>query len=143
MFDKSFSLFALILVLGLVLTGGARAELVGWWAFDEGSGTDILDSSGFGNHGTIHARHVARAAPADMPWHLTPVDDFVDCGKGARLDVRGPVTITAWICPAGHQPAREPGVLGKQFSSYLLTYYWDRRCYWYVNSGANHADAAT
>lgn len=27
--------------------------LVGWWKFDEGSGTSISDSSGFGNSGTI------------------------------------------------------------------------------------------
>ncbi|KPK37787.1 MAG: hypothetical protein AMJ65_13795, partial [Phycisphaerae bacterium SG8_4] len=37
----------------LVLTGAARAELIGWWKFDEASGTTAYDSSGNGNHGTL------------------------------------------------------------------------------------------
>ena len=28
--------------------------LVGWWRFDEGTGTTATDSSTNGNHGTIH-----------------------------------------------------------------------------------------
>ena len=129
----------------VVVTAASGSErekgLVAHYGFDEGTGTVLKDASGNGSHGAIHG----------ATWHEVPgghalafdgVDDFVDCGKAAALDVRGPITLTAWICPAGHQPAREPGVLGKQFSSFLLTYYWDRRCYWYINSGANHAEAA-
>ena len=33
--------------------GSASANLVGWWKFDEGSGTTALDSSGQGNNGTL------------------------------------------------------------------------------------------
>jgi len=45
-----------VLVLGLVLTRVADAadpSLVGYWTFDEGSGTIAYDSSGNGNNGTI------------------------------------------------------------------------------------------
>jgi hypothetical protein len=45
-----------VLMLGLVLTGTADAadpNLVGYWTFDEGSGTIVHDSSGQGNDGTI------------------------------------------------------------------------------------------
>jgi hypothetical protein len=41
------------LVLGLVLTSTAQADLVGWWRLDEGSGTTASDSSGNGNDGTF------------------------------------------------------------------------------------------
>jgi hypothetical protein len=37
------TLFAL--VLSLILTSAARADLIGWWRFDD----DFLDSSGLGN----------------------------------------------------------------------------------------------
>jgi hypothetical protein len=41
------------LVAGLILTGATRAELVGQWKFDEGSGTTAYDSSGNGHDGTL------------------------------------------------------------------------------------------
>ncbi|MFC1604783.1 LamG-like jellyroll fold domain-containing protein, partial [Planctomycetota bacterium] len=41
------------LVLVVVLTGAARADLVGWWKFNEDSGTVAVDSSGNGNDGVL------------------------------------------------------------------------------------------
>ena len=38
-----------ILSLSLVLKSTSRADLIGWWRFDEGSGTTASDSSGKGN----------------------------------------------------------------------------------------------
>jgi len=42
-----------VLVLSLVLSNAANAELVGWWKFDETSGGTAPDSSGNGNDGTL------------------------------------------------------------------------------------------
>ena len=56
MSKKLFLLSSFVLVLGLVLSSGAGAadpSLVGWWRFDEGSGTTTRDSSGNGNDGTL------------------------------------------------------------------------------------------
>ncbi|MFC1603705.1 LamG-like jellyroll fold domain-containing protein [Planctomycetota bacterium] len=48
-------LFCSLLVLGIVLTNGAHADiddgLIGWWMFDEGTGTIVADSSGAGHDG--------------------------------------------------------------------------------------------
>jgi hypothetical protein len=48
-------LFCSLLVLGIVLTSGAHADisegLIGWWMFDEGTGTTVADSSGNGHDG--------------------------------------------------------------------------------------------
>ena len=48
-------LFCSLLVLGIVLTSGAYADiddgLVGWWMLDEGTGTAVADSSGTGHDG--------------------------------------------------------------------------------------------
>ena len=43
-----------VLVLSLVLTSVVKADLIGWWTFDEGSGTTATDSSDFGNDGTVN-----------------------------------------------------------------------------------------
>jgi concanavalin A-like lectin/glucanase superfamily protein len=42
-----------VLVLGLSLAGAAEGDLIGWWTFDEGSGTVALDSSGGGADMTL------------------------------------------------------------------------------------------
>ncbi|MCP4262977.1 MAG: LamG domain-containing protein [Planctomycetes bacterium] len=43
-----------VLVLSLVLTSVVKADLIGWWKFEEGSGTLAADSSDFGNDGTVN-----------------------------------------------------------------------------------------
>ncbi len=53
MCGRSIHLLSLAIVLGLVLTGAARADLVGWWRFEEGSGDTASDSSGNDHHGTL------------------------------------------------------------------------------------------
>ncbi len=47
------TLIPLVVVLGLILASVSDAALVGWWKFDDGSGTIAKDSSGNGYHGTI------------------------------------------------------------------------------------------
>ena len=44
MHTKLIYLICLILMLGIALTSTASAELVGWWKFDEGSGTIANDT---------------------------------------------------------------------------------------------------
>ncbi len=53
MYKKLTYSFSFVLLLALVLTSAAEAELVGWWKLDEGSGTAAADSSGYGNDGTL------------------------------------------------------------------------------------------
>jgi len=42
-----------VLALSVALTGTTKAELVGWWRFDEGSGTVAADTSGRDMHGVL------------------------------------------------------------------------------------------
>ena len=53
MSKKLIYLVSFVLVLSLTLISTANAELVGWWKFDEGSGTTAYDFSGNGNDGTL------------------------------------------------------------------------------------------
>ena len=43
-----------VLVLSLVLTSVVKADLIGWWRFEEGSGTIATDSSDYGNDGILN-----------------------------------------------------------------------------------------
>ncbi len=53
MCKKLIYLACFCLVVALVLTSTAQADLVGWWRLDDGSGTTASDSSGVGNDGTL------------------------------------------------------------------------------------------
>jgi len=46
-------LVSLILLLGVLATGTANAEPIGWYRLDDGSGTTATDSSSYGNDGTL------------------------------------------------------------------------------------------
>ncbi len=100
MSKKLIYLNSFVLVLGLVLTGMAKAadpDLVGSWRFDEGSGTTAFDSSGNGNDGTVvgDALWVAGKFGGALEFNgsnTSVVAPFIP------LDSRS-FTITMWVNP--------------------------------------------
>ena len=120
--------------------------LVAHYTFDEDagyfaehhSGHAARDMSGKNNKGLIYgARYVANGKGSCLV--LDGVDDYVDCGNGPSLNLTKEVTLEAWVQPDGF-PAegKEPGILGKALSSFILTYYGEGGCYFYVNEGKNN-----
>ncbi|MFZ2147562.1 MAG: LamG domain-containing protein, partial [Sedimentisphaerales bacterium] len=81
---KSILLIPFTLVLSLVLVSGADAadiNLIGWWAFDETSGTTAYDSSGHGNHGTLQGDPQWVAGWTGGALELDGDGDYVDVGS--------------------------------------------------------------
>ena len=95
---------AVWVLLVLVLAGlpaGVQAEgaddgLVAEWHFDEGSGSVLVDSSGNGNDGVIHGATRVEGKYGKA-LSFDGVDDYVDCGNGASLDITDAITIEAWV----------------------------------------------
>lgn len=112
--------------------------LVGHWDCNAGAGAVLRDSSGHGNHGSLHGSKWV-ASGTGYALQFDGVNDWVDCGNGKSLDVRGPMTLSAWIRPLTAS-AQEPGIVGKYFDSYALTLYRGG-CWWYISGGGNHAAA--
>ncbi|MEJ2705031.1 MAG: hypothetical protein P8Z79_21545, partial [Sedimentisphaerales bacterium] len=97
--------------LSFVSTGGARAELVGWWKLDEGSGTIAHDSSGYGNDGTLIAGNAGlpewktggddvRIGTGALEFHAGSAEnegDLVDCGTSALFDITENITFACWV----------------------------------------------
>ena len=131
----------LILVAAFCVAASAADEkaLVAHWDFDEGKGDVLHDRSGNKNDGKIHGAKWIRCGDGHA-LRFDGTDDYVTCGAGPSLDMRGAMTLEAWVYPEG-RPKGEPGILGKQFSSFLITYYRKGNCYWYVNDGANYCRA--
>jgi len=95
MFRKAIFLVSVVLVLSLVLTGGAWANLVGWWRLDDGSGTTAVDSSDSGNDGTL---------VGDPQWVDGKVAGSLEMDGGDYVDVPGvseinpeSITLMSWV----------------------------------------------
>lgn len=120
-----------------LLAAAGDDGLVAHFSFDEGPGPLARDASGRGNDGRIHgARFVKRGRGFSLQFD--GVDDFVDCGAAPSLDLRGAASLEAWVYPERHVQ-EEVGILGKHFDSFLLSYYTDGQCWWYISSGGNNA----
>ncbi len=78
--------------------------LVGYWLFNEGMGNKVNDLSMNGNVGTL----MGMAFPSTPASGWNPgkkgvglnfdgVNDYVDCGNNASLNITTTITISAWI----------------------------------------------
>ncbi len=135
--DVKNAWIVLFLLCSGVAADGERG-LVGHWDFNEGKGQVLRDVSGNDSHGTVHgARWVDDGAGHAL--RFDGVDDYVDCGNDSTLDIRGPVTLSAWVRPVS-AGANEAGIAGKPFDSYGLTLYRGG-CWWYISGGGNNVRA--
>jgi len=134
-----WALIAATLTAATLPSAADEADLVARYAFDEGQGEVVRDVSGHGADGTVHGARFLRTRTGHCV-EFDGVASYIDCGAPEALDLREQVTVEAWVMPSG-VPGREPGIAGKQFSSYLLTYYTDGNCWWYINEGGNNVHA--
>jgi hypothetical protein len=106
MCKKLFYLVSFLLVISIALTDTVKAELVGWWMFDERSGTTAFDSSGNENHGLLRGSPRWVAGKIGGALEFDGRGDYVDTGNAADLPVW---TICAWVispdAPSGAMPS--------------------------------------
>ena len=102
MCKKRNDFISFILVLDLVLTSVAEAvdpSLVGWWKFDEGSGSTAADSSGNGNHGFITGA-VWTKGKTGQALDFDGANDYVRIVVNPALNNLNAITMAAWIYPS-------------------------------------------
>ncbi|MHC4536525.1 MAG: PA14 domain-containing protein, partial [Planctomycetota bacterium] len=114
MFRKMKLLVAMLLVLGFC-SNAALADLIGYWPFDEGKGTETIDATGNGNDGTFNG---------DVEWVIGYEGDGVHFDSAGERIVVGPIdptagtdamTLAAWINWEGLGHTREQqGIIGKR-----------------------------
>jgi len=102
---KLICLFYAVLVMGLILISPAKADLVGWWRFDDGSGTTAVDSSGNGNDGTLENAAGMEWAEGIRGGALSfDGTGFVNVPAEAWSSVTTQFTIAFWIFGSDSQP---------------------------------------
>jgi len=102
MCKKLIYLVSFVLVLSVVLTSAAKAELVGWWRLDEGSGTIVTDLSEYGNDGTLQGDPQWVNGKFGKALQFNGVDEFVEIPHADILTVDNEVTVMAWINAERH-----------------------------------------
>ena len=100
MSKKLIFLTSYVLLLGLVtsVAEGADPNLVGWWKFDEGSGTTANDSSGNENHGAFKGDPQWVNGKFGKALKFDGSSDYLAVPDSDSLDINGDqLSIVAWI----------------------------------------------
>ena len=71
--------------------------LVGWWKFDEGSGTVAYDSSGNGNNGNLTNGPTWTTGKIGRSLSFDGVNDYINLGKNFGNFGRGAFSISLWM----------------------------------------------
>ncbi len=97
---KTRSVWAVVALLLGASVGQALAAddpyLVGWWQFEEGSGTVAKDSTSHGNNGTLNGGPQWVPGYSGGALKFDGTDDYLDCGKDTSLDLTA-WTIALWL----------------------------------------------
>jgi len=91
----------------------SQKGLVGYWRFDEETGSTAKDSSPYGNDGTIYGATRVRGI-IGKALEFDGVDDYVEVSDSPELRLVNGGTIVFWVKLATlSQPYNYPGVLHK------------------------------
>jgi type II secretory pathway pseudopilin PulG len=82
-----------------------HSGLVGYWSFDESTGTIANDLSGYGNNGTMYSGITLTDLRSTSSCKIgycssfDGVDDYVQLSTSSSLSITGPITVVVWAYP--------------------------------------------
>jgi|GEM_PF-1067318 len=96
---------------------------IGWWKFDEGMGVVAIDSSGYGNKGTITGNVVWASGCKNGGTGCLDFSSggYVDFGISDHFSLPGTMTMSAWVNP---DATSSTYTIGGKASSQTNTTYW-------------------
>ena len=108
-------LLALVTLVPSATPAQSAAGLVAGYAFNEGSGTTAADASGSGLTGTLTNGATWGAGRNAGAVLLDGVNDFVELGNPALLQLTGSMTVSAWVNSAAF-PVDDAAIVSKRAS---------------------------
>ena len=110
-----FFLGACLLANGLT-TGYADAQLqnglVGYWPFNEGTGTAAMDSSGDGNTGILLNGPTWSSGKSGLALAFDGTNDYVEIPHAQSLNLSTALTVSVWI---NNETLMDPGLSQDQY----------------------------
>jgi hypothetical protein len=133
----------IVLCCVAVLTLGARAyatpyesSLVGYWKFDEQSGSVVSDATANSNDGTaVGGVTMNTSGVYGTAFDFDGVNGYVDCDIPASLQIAGAFTMSVWMYP--RSSSYDAGLMGTGIDNYQLTHHLTTDVWGYVDGGAN------
>ncbi len=101
---------------GLITSSSPKSDtLVGHWMMDEGSGTTLLDASGYGNNALTSGNPTLVRGVTGQGLRFNGTSQFATATDNTSLDITGAITIAGWIRPekTGTQYLIKKAVLNK------------------------------
>ncbi|MCP4263073.1 MAG: LamG domain-containing protein [Planctomycetes bacterium] len=130
---KSICLVSFVFVLALVLTNFAQADLIGYWRFDESSGTTAADSAGGDNDGTLVGTELGwaagRSGGALSLWSTT------ESTEGVEFPTTGMSTTSGTIAMWGFLSDPQPETSGRYFFGHTTDPRFNNRIQIYMQEG--------
>ncbi|HEV3215230.1 MAG TPA: LamG-like jellyroll fold domain-containing protein [Vicinamibacterales bacterium] len=121
-------------------TTAASSTPVGYWPFDEGTGTIANDASGNGHVGALVNGPAWTAGRINLALSFNGVSNYVSVADAPALDAF-PLTIAAWINTTATTGIR--GIVNKyapgSFNGYQIFMNNGALCAWYLRDAANYA----
>lgn len=113
--------------------------LVAEWLFEEGQGDVVRDTSDNNNNGVLHNDPQWVEDGIGTAMRFDGIDDYIDCGTTATIDLTETVSLEAWVKP--EKPSTgEPLIAGKGIYAYGLTW-TGSLIYFYISDGSWKATA--
>jgi hypothetical protein len=81
-------------------SAGTTSGLLGYWKFDERTGSTACDSSGEGNTGSLVNGPLWAVGKIGGALYFDGIDDHVTVADSNSLDVANSFTLSAWVNPA-------------------------------------------
>jgi len=132
MCKKLIYFVSFVLVLNLVLMSSVQADLIGYWRFDETSGTIAADSAGGDNDGTLigdQLEWTAGRAGGALSFPGLPDDACVEFPTTGMSATAG--TVAMWGYLADPQPETD----GRYFFGHTTQPQWTNRVQIYMQEG--------
>ncbi len=105
----------------------ASNDLVGWYKFDEGSGSSVADSSPSANHGSLQNGPGWTTGKLGSALSFDGINDFVSLGTPLSSWLGGSASLTAWIrtTQVGDNTVwLAPGLTGVEQATALNDVFW-------------------
>ncbi len=135
--------FAGVALLVLALAHWAAAGQIGYWAFDEGSGTTAKDGSGNGNNGRLVGGPVWVDGVLGKALDFDGVDDYVEVPHSTDLiPTTGKATVAVWINAKRHTGpggSQWQGILAKGGAPRLYNLYTEASQVLHFSTGPSGA----
>ena len=101
-------------------TDGAIVSVTGGLLIGQGLWETTSDGSGNGHVGTLYGAPTFTTGRTAGGLAFDGVDDYVDCGAGAGLDITGQITVAAWVNTNGVGNGQHNPLVTKGDRTYAL-----------------------